>query len=231
MAWWQRALRDARVILTLGAVMGTLLGSWSGSVAAATTAQHSESPLALVGGGRLRQQAPLPTPPVEVAPAFASGVAAGAMLANSDSLEAQPRTVVVATPEGAEERLAARALTTLVNAERQARGLAPLEEAPGLIVAARLRALEVDSRLSHQRPNGPLRELFEEAGIDWHQGAENLAYLDSEAPAPRAAAAAHELLMSSPGHRHNLLAPEHRYLGVGVSRRGETWFFVELFAG
>jgi uncharacterized protein YkwD len=162
-----------------------------------------------------------------VAPVFGGAVAAGQATASGAGLPA----TVGAAPLRAEERDAAAALVALVNAERQAQGLAPLQVVPGLATAAQQRALEIDERLSHVRPAGSLNDLFGAAGVDWQQGAENLAYLDGTATAAGAAQAVHRLLMNSPSHRRNLLAPEHRYLGIGVHLRAGRWFVVQLFAG
>ncbi|HLI27258.1 MAG TPA: CAP domain-containing protein [Chloroflexota bacterium] len=208
--------RGMRLVLAVGVLAIALAGMPTRGEA--VPADSGRAPVPRV----LAEPELVPTPPP-----FAGAVAAGRATAGT----APVVEAVAAGPMRAEERDAAETLVALVNAERQAHGLSPLQEVPGLAAAAYLRALEVDERLSHERPAGSLGDLLSQAGIDWQRGAENLAYLDATAPAASAAQTVHQLLMDSPNHRRNLLAPDLRYLGIGAHQRDGRWFFVELFAG
>jgi uncharacterized protein YkwD/uncharacterized membrane protein required for colicin V production len=104
-------------------------------------------------------------------------------------------------------------IVALVNAERQKHALAPLAVEPRLREVARAYAqtLAASGTLSHTGPDGstPTQRL-ERAGIRFVTAGENLAF----APTARSA---HEVLMASPSHRANLLAPRYRRIGVGVA--------------
>lgn len=121
---------------------------------------------------------------------------------------------------------AARQLVELVNEERVARGLSPLELDERLIPVAEAHSTEM-FRLryfSHQSPNtGSPFDRIAAAGIQYSRAGENLAYA-------RSVATAHRGLMESPGHRENILRPEFTRIGIGVISAGPYGrMFTQLF--
>lgn len=119
-----------------------------------------------------------------------------------------------------------RQMVALVNDERVAAGLAPLELDPRLVPVARAHATEM-LRLryfAHQSPvSGSPFDRLAAAGIRYSRAGENLAYA-------RTVASAHRGLMDSPGHRANILRPEFTRIGVGVVSAGPYGrMFTQLF--
>lgn len=121
---------------------------------------------------------------------------------------------------------AERQLVALVNEERAAAGMVPLELDPRLVPVARAHSAEM-FRLryfSHTSPaTGSPFDRLTAAGISYARAGENLAYA-------RSVATAHRGLMDSPGHRENILRPEFRRIGVGVMSAGPYGrMFTQLF--
>jgi uncharacterized protein YkwD len=122
------------------------------------------------------------------------------------------------------------ALTRLVNAERQNRGVPLLQLAEPLALVAQSRLGEIDERLVHHRPDGMLSPEALLRSADWGRTFENLAFVDPAATAD-VVFTAHQLLMSSTVHRAAILSPDFRYLGVAVGQRNGRWYIVQVFAG
>jgi len=126
-----------------------------------------------------------------------------------------------ANPEQESEMLA------LVNAERQALGLVPLEMDMELTVVARLHGIEMYSEgyFSHTSPTtGSPFDRLNARGITYNLAGENLAY----APGVEEA---HEGLMDSPGHRENILEPGFRRVGIAaIESRLRGTMYVQVFA-
>jgi uncharacterized protein YkwD len=121
----------------------------------------------------------------------------------------------VATPDDARE--AEVLFVRLINDERRRRGLAPLQHNRRLSELARdhSRDMREAGYVGHRSPRtGLLTDRLKHAGIPASVSLENIARNDS-------VAGAHQGLMSSPGHRRNLLDPRVRELGVGVVFQGE----------
>ena len=122
--------------------------------------------------------------------------------------------------------LSERQLVALVNEERVAAGLAPLELDPRLVPVARAHATEMFRLRSFSHVSTvtgtPFDRLFA-AGIRYTRAGENLAYA-------RSVATAHRGLMDSPGHRENILRPEFTRIGIGVISAGPYGrMFTQLF--
>ena len=107
----------------------------------------------------------------------------------------------------------------LVNQERIAGGLAPLEADPELAAVARKHSADMFARgyFSHNTPEGsdPF-DRIRAASVRFRTAGENLAL----APTVQIA---HRGLMNSPGHRANILRPAFGRLGIGIldgGRRG-----------
>lgn len=131
-----------------------------------------------------------------------------------------------ASPSPSDE--AAEHLLNLLNAERQQRGLAPLQRVPALAAAAHIRTDELAGSFSHTRPEGSLADLLDDVGLPWRECGESLATVN-QPRAPRAAAErAHALLMASEAHRELLLSPGFEYVGVSANLRAERWYFVQI---
>ena len=112
------------------------------------------------------------------------------------------------------DRAAEAELLRLVNAEREAAGLAPLEADPELAAVGRAHAEEMFrlGYFAHVSPvSGEPGDRLDAAGVRYLASGENLAY----APTVEVA---HRGLMNSPGHRANILNPVYTRLGVGIIR-------------
>lgn len=121
---------------------------------------------------------------------------------------------------------AERQLFELVNQERVARGLRPLQVDPRLVPVARAHAEEMFrlKYFGHVSPvTGTPFDRLALVQIRYQRAGENLAYAQS-------VAVAHRGLMESPGHRENILRPEFTRLGVGVVSAGLYGrMYVQLF--
>ena len=100
----------------------------------------------------------------------------------------------------------------MVNAERTAQGLRPLQADPALAEVARAHSRDMLARsyFSHTNPEG--QEAFDrmrQAGVPYLVAGENLA-LAQTLPS------AHQGLMNSPGHRANILLPRYGRVDIGV---------------
>ena len=100
----------------------------------------------------------------------------------------------------------------LVNKERVANGLKPLEIDMRLVKTARLKSQDMVKLgyFDHQSPTyGSPFDMMKQYGISFSYAGENLA----GAPDVNTA---HVNLMNSPGHRENILRPEFTKVGIGV---------------
>lgn len=119
-------------------------------------------------------------------------------------------------------------LLELVNGERARRGLPMLRMDDRLRVAARAHSADMLIRgyFSHTSLDG--RSPFDRmrsAGAEFATAGENLAF----APTVKMV---HRGLMSSPGHRANILNPQYRRVGIGVQDAGVFGLMVtQNFAG
>jgi uncharacterized protein YkwD len=99
------------------------------------------------------------------------------------------------------------------NAERQARGLAPLGHDPRLSAAAagHARWMAATGRLSHDEPGGrdPFRRIAEQ-GIRYSAAGENIAAGQTDA------AQVVGDWLASPGHRRNVLNPNFHAMGAAA---------------
>ena len=140
--------------------------------------------------------------------------------------ETQPPAQDASTPE----ELAAE-VVRLVNVERAKEGLAPLGTYDSLTRAAQIRAPEIVTIFSHDRPDGT--SCF--TAMD-QTGAKKGAYTWGEniAAGNATAAATVEQWMNSPGHRANILNAKFTHIGVGYQHSaGSTYghYWVQMFTG
>jgi uncharacterized protein YkwD/uncharacterized membrane protein required for colicin V production len=117
-------------------------------------------------------------------------------------------------------------MLSLVNEERINAGLKPLEWDPRLVPIARAHSEEMFKLkyFSHTSPvNGSPFDRLKTAGVTYTRAGENLAYAQS-------VTVAHRGLMSSEGHRANLLSPEFTRIGIGVISAGAYGrMFTQMF--
>lgn len=113
----------------------------------------------------------------------------------------------------------------LLNLERKQAGLAALAWNDDAARAARAHARRMaeDGELSHQVPGEPgLQQRLVATSARFASAAENIALADDEDEA-------HLGLMSSPGHRENILTSYYTAVGVGVMKRNGRLFVTEDF--
>ncbi|HOG46457.1 MAG TPA: CAP domain-containing protein [Anaerolineae bacterium] len=142
---------------------------------------------------------------------------------------------LVLTPE---DRRAAGEMLQLVNASRREQGLRPLLLNERLCQVAKGHANDMRRRgyQAHESPEGVgVDQRVSRAGVSWHAVGENIA----GGPTRRqgnvtktgypSLAAVHRGLLSSPGHRANILG-DYDEMGVGLaSNRDGTLIVVEVF--
>ena len=110
----------------------------------------------------------------------------------------------------------------LVNQERAAVGLDPLEADPEMLPVARAHSADMFARgyFSHQTPEGKSPfDRIREADVRFRTAGENLAL----APTVEIA---HRGLMNSPGHRENILRPQFGRVGIGILAGGRHGIMV-----
>lgn len=110
----------------------------------------------------------------------------------------------------------------MVNAERTAQGLRPLQADPALAEVARAHSRDMFARsyFSHTSPEGQAPfDRMRQAGVTYLVAGENLA-LAQTLPS------AHQGLMNSPGHRANILLPRYGRVGIGVLDGGRYGLMV-----
>jgi len=115
-------------------------------------------------------------------------------------------------------------LLSLLNASRQAAGVRSLRPSAGLAAVARAHSADMQRRgfFGHRSPrNGDLARRLAFAGLNHFASAsENLVL--STGPVK-----AHESLLDSPSHRHNMLDPHLTHVGIGVAfDRPQGLFYV-----
>ncbi|MFZ7102229.1 MAG: stalk domain-containing protein [Peptococcaceae bacterium] len=110
-----------------------------------------------------------------------------------------------------------RQMLELVNGERAAAGLEPLQMDSRLVELARLKSQDMIEKnyFSHTSPTyGDPFTMMKDYEIGYLTAGENLAGNPS-------LTGAHEALMESPGHRANILKPEFTHIGIGVVKGGK----------
>jgi uncharacterized protein YkwD len=122
------------------------------------------------------------------------------------------------------------AFLKLVNADRIANGLPPLDFDPSLLGIARIRAsAQRGGPLSHLDGLGQLAfvSLFSDWEIAYTLAGENLAR--NSRNSPTVTEDLEHALMNSPTHRANILEPVFQEAAVGESRDGDGVAFAQIF--
>ena len=119
-------------------------------------------------------------------------------------------------------------IVNLVNAERRKARLGDLAIDNELMAATALRARELESAFSHNRPDGRsydtvLREFNVRPYNAW---GENILYNQSNNPAD-----AMQQWMDSSGHRANILSGNFTHIGVGIHQSEDITYVVQIFVG
>ncbi len=128
--------------------------------------------------------------------------------------------------EGVYEADLEQQLFRLVNQERTKRGIPVLKWNDKLRESARAHTdrLAETQILSHQfKDEPPLLQRVAATGLNFYLSAENVA-LATDWPD------IHSGLMQSEGHRHNILNPNYTDVGIGVRKRGGTYYVTQNFA-
>lgn len=115
-------------------------------------------------------------------------------------------------------------VAALVNEQRAANGLAPLELDDELCAAAQVRAAEAAVSFSHTRPDGTsCFTALKQAGISYRTAGENIAYGQATP------AAVMNDWMNSSGHRANILSSKYSKIGVGYTVVGGVAYWSQFF--
>lgn len=122
---------------------------------------------------------------------------------------------------------AEQTMLTLLNQERQRDGKSQLKSNTELTNVARAYAEQMMEKgfFSHtsQVDNTNVGQRVERANIEYLIVGENLAYAPD-------VYVAHQGLMNSPGHRHNILSPDYSEIGIGAIDGGDNGvMFVQVF--
>ncbi len=108
---------------------------------------------------------------------------------------------------------AEQALVAMINKDRESLKLPPLSKDEELCKIARSHAMQLlfDRHATHRtKKTGALVDRLRKAGVTFDRALENVSLSSSPE-------AAHERLMSSPGHRINILDPDVTVVGVGIA--------------
>lgn len=113
-------------------------------------------------------------------------------------------------------------MVELVNKERQAAGLKPLQIDVDLAYVARVKSQDMNDNkyFSHNSPTyGSPFEMMTKFGIKYRGAAENIAKNSS-------LQGAHTSLMNSSGHRANIMNPNYTHIGIGIVNGYYTQMFI-----
>ena len=116
-----------------------------------------------------------------------------------------------------------------INKIRQAQGLSQLRNNEKLAAVARnySQKMQQQNFFAHTSPDGDtMVQRVHSKGIFYLMIGENL-FMCTNVPQPVPASV--KGWMNSPGHRKNILHPEYRETGIGVWRKGNTYYFTQLF--
>lgn len=133
-------------------------------------------------------------------------------------------------------------LFTLMNQDRAANGLAPLQSSAtmmsvaedgtytgcGYAVAGRAADMGARNYFSHTILNCGTKNAFDmltSAGVAWTSASENIGWESGTVDPVAAAKMLNDQFMNSPGHRANILDPAATHVGVGswTTAAGQTW--------
>lgn len=116
-------------------------------------------------------------------------------------------------------------LIDLINQERTARGLKPLQIDMTLVQLAKEKSHEMAStgEVAHYA-RSKFHSILDAAGVQYKLAGENLAKAAS-------LTRVHNGLMDSSGHRANILSSAYTHVGVGIVKYGTMYYATEIFVG
>ncbi|MEL7481956.1 MAG: CAP domain-containing protein [Pseudomonadota bacterium] len=132
-----------------------------------------------------------------------------------------------------DEALEAENLTR-VNAARRSAGLPPLQIRRELLTAARLHSFDMaqDRFFDHEGPDRR-KAADRVAALDrtliHSELRENIATVRGDLKWDEAGQILHNILMDSPGHRENILAPDITHIAIGVARYEKGAWLTQVF--
>jgi len=137
-----------------------------------------------------------------------------ALLSNAGLLPSQPQPSPEPTPVPQPSGLTAREqqMLDLINKDRIAYGLKPLEVDMRLTRLARLKSQDIvdNHYFAHESPTyGTAFDMFRANNISFLRGGENLSKAGN-------VLVSHMRLMNSTNHRANLLTPQYTHIGIGI---------------
>lgn len=142
-------------------------------------------------------------------------------------LTTPPQPVPASQPAGTLTQTEQQMLE-LVNRERAALGLRPLQADSELTRLARMKSQDMINLnyFAHQSPTyGSPFEMMRAAGVTFRLAGENLAGSST-------VSRAHTALMNSPGHRANILNSGYTHIGIGAISGGRHGLMItQLFVG
>ena len=109
----------------------------------------------------------------------------------------------------------------IVNRERAKLNLAPLLIDESLMKSCDIRAKELVTKYSHERPNG--ESFLTIITMPYRSAGENIAYGQKDAQVIMSS------WMNSEGHRENILFEGYTHIGVGCYKKNNTLYWVQLF--
>lgn len=118
---------------------------------------------------------------------------------------------------------------TRINQSRRDDGKGELVLDPVLseIARAHSRRMRDEGFFGHDDPSGAgLVDRLRAAGVSFSLAGENLALVDGVSDPARSA---HEMLMSNPAHRGNILDGRYTEVGIGVAQRGDGYWITQVF--
>ena len=134
-----------------------------------------------------------------------------------------PLSVAAASPTTVAAAPSTAGMIEMVNAERRARGLRPVRSDRRLSAAARVHAADMGTRGffdHHGSDGGNHGDRIAAQGYRACLSAENIAW------GQRSAAEVFEGWMNSPGHRRNILHPRAAEFGAGFHPTKRQWVMV-----
>lgn len=127
----------------------------------------------------------------------------------------------VSEPEQESLEALADQVFALTNQEREKENLPLLERRSDVEIGAMKRADEIQGTFSHTRPDGSA--FYTAVDLDYRTCGENIAM---GYPTPEAVV---DGWMNSPGHRANILNGDFEGIGIGVSEKDGTLYWVQIF--
>lgn len=126
--------------------------------------------------------------------------------------EPSPQPVPDPVPQPAQLTAKEQQMLELINKDRQAYGLKPLQVDMRLTRLARLKSQDIaaNNYFAHRSPTyGTAFDMFRANNISFLRGGENLSKAGN-------VLVSHMRLMNSTNHRANLLTPEYTHIGIGI---------------